>query len=1028
MNIVKKDVLASVTDVNLFIQGLDFVESDFRKVDLINSVEDENVRFSLLEHLQNESDKMRIIDSISDIQLKIQALDFLEKDYNKEKIISSVEDENIRYSLLGYLQSDFSKVNVIKTFGNENLLHRAFVEYELNSITIKNILVGVSNDEAKVRLLSFLDSDSLKLEVIDSVSNEAIKLNGLHSVDSIENKLIILSGIHDNNIVKNGLDMLDNYKEAMRNLFDKGNFCYLYSFDNDILYNVFDDKKVKILNEYKKINDEKIRDVYSSYIIRNFEDIQTNQLSDISMLLSRIEMSNSSELRAFGDKIANQVLNQENPIKFFDSVEDIFVKNNIPYVGKVFEVFKLLHNKPSDYRNDSPMLNRFKDSKHSVQMMDLIIFNDLIKCSFGSNNKSLKNFLNNIEDGNMVLNQVMKDIDSIHSLDNHTKIDLSKYLDKIEIMLDNYDHWKAGVKNPRDNRELLFRIQNVVHRLQLQGDNYSDIPDILVRKFCGFAGIDSFSSAKRYFDYIVSSTNQRNMDSVNRPFVLEEGDFVKGLGDFKYLHNILQNGSVCKEFLGDAANTDLTPLDTDLARILPEDLDGKKSNELGKIIRSTESSSYGNIYVVLKNNLDRIEVTRDMNGEKQNYKSNRFLKLEAFKTRSAGHYGIRTGFPSSEISYFVSDNHIDRIGLEIAMNGFYIPVVDSNGKLVFTVDDYQNLTSKMQGLSYYDNSQYSISENLESDDILAIRDKMKDVKRVNKERREAINKTITSALAGVGLSLKNEMDGNLEVGNVEFIDTGSTGRDSNILGDDDFDFVMRLDNEIMLDDNKKAKVKDALLDKLGREHRGETVNGNFRFINVKIDGVLDPINLDISFIPKTDKIEYSSDYCLVDRYRSIKEQYPDKYDTVLANVIEAKMLLKSGEVYKKQQGGISGIGVENWILQNGGSLYDAAKSFVEVADGKDLNQFKKVYSVWDFGENQFTEERRKNYSNFYAHDNYLDYLTDAGYSKMQQVLGEYLNKVDNKIQSDVNDMIIESEVDKNNININANADMKTGRK
>ena len=83
--------------------------------------------------------------------------------------------------------------------------------------------------------------------------------------------------------------------------------------------------------------------------------------------------------------------------------------------------------------------------------------------------------------------------------------------------------------------------------------------------------------------------------------------------------------------------------------------------------------------------MDRIEVTRDMNGEKQNYKSNRFLKLEAFKTRSAGHYGIRTGFPSSEISYFVSDNHIDRIGLEIVMNGFYIPVVDSNGKLVFNL-------------------------------------------------------------------------------------------------------------------------------------------------------------------------------------------------------------------------------------------------------------------------------------------------------------------------------------------------------
>lgn len=84
------------------------------------------------------------------------------------------------------------------------------------------------------------------------------------------------------------------------------------------------------------------------------------------------------------------------------------------------------------------------------------------------------------------------------------------------------------------------------------------------------------------------------------------------------------------------------------------------------------------------------------------------------------------------------------------------------------------------------------------------------------------------------------------------------------------------------------------------EHRQEIVNGNFRFENVHIKGIEEPIKLDISFIQKSDKLDYSSDEVLRDRLTSIKEQHPEEYNLVLANIIEAKRILKEGEIYKKQ--------------------------------------------------------------------------------------------------------------------------------
>ena len=83
------------------------------------------------------------------------------------------------------------------------------------------------------------------------------------------------------------------------------------------------------------------------------------------------------------------------------------------------------------------------------------------------------------------------------------------------------------------------------------------------------------------------------------------------------------------------------------------------------------------------------------------------------------------------------------------------------------------------------------------------------------------------------------------------------------------------------------------------------------------------------------------------------------------------------------------VGIENWVLQNGGSFYKAAESFLKVAnESKDLEEFRSKYSVWDFGENHISTEK-----NIYAHDNFVYNMSPEGYERMKEALERYIEAV-----------------------------------
>ena len=502
--------------------------------------------------------------------------------------------------------------------------------------------------------------------------------------------------------------------------------------------------------------------------------------------------------------------------------------------------------------------------------------------------------------------------------------------------------------------------------------------------FCHFAGIETMQEAKDYITNKIQAAEQRNIDASRQDMVLEEGDYIKGIsGGILYLGNILQNGSVSKEYLGASADSDATPLDTDVSRIMSSE--GTTKDKIFK----TEAASYGDVYFVLKGD-DRFLITRDENGE-HDVKRDKD-KLEIFKTGviGGGHYGIRTGFSSSDINYIVTSDYDEKIALEIVMNGFYIPIANLDGKIIFTYQDYQMLKSKMNGLSYFGQDTYEFSENLVTPYTQELADQIEQSNEEVRVKREKINKLITSSLEEIGLQLKTSIDGDLTEGFAELIDTGSTGRGTNKPGDGDFDFIMRLDRKILSDPAKLSKLKQVLLSKLGSGINNTTSSGDFRLKDVYIEPNV-KVDIDITFVEKTDQVSYSTDMCLQDRLQTIYRTDKEKYKYVVANILLAKKVLKEANAYKPyrsdmSQGGMGGVGIENWVLQHGGSFYDAATTFIQASEGKTFEEFKNDYKVWDFGENHLASKKGN-----YPHDNFIfANMSEDGFKKMKAALKKYL--------------------------------------
>ena len=877
---------------------------------------------------------------------------------NIEKTLGRTEGYKLIIPYLKYFEKIYFNYN------EENLTKTTLLD-EINNKIFKNIIDGnvdYNNDmpeSFKKKYPSLFIDEKAPKEIKDKF------YNGKFTLEDFNNDINIFDYFKNTNIAY---------------AFGKDYYWTIPLFEN-----IDNDKanysRLKIIAEYQKIPYYDLGDTFKEYCSENASNLEDDKIRTIVIALEKLSYSNSSEMYKLKKSIASQVIKLPNLLEKLDNIEKIFTKNNLPTVGKVYSCFEILHPAFDGFNFTNSMVSPIL--KHKSNMgREFTVFSDLIRTTFASNNRSVNNYLDNIEKGSTLYADIKNNktnYDELSEIDKEELKLFGKHLDTL------YNSTRQGKKDESiiTSNNDLEKINNLVMKLSPDGSDNYNVADRVVRMFCGYAGIDTLKEAKNFISNKVGMAEIRNTKEAKKDMTLEKGDFIKGIGNITYLGNMLQNGSVSKEYLGADATSDLTPLDTDVSMILNDE--GTISEKISK----TEAASYGPIYFVLKND-DRFMITRDSEGEK-NLK-NDMTKLETFYTGVLGsdHYGIRTGFSSSDINYIVTDSYDKRIGLEIAMNGFYIPVANKEGKITFSRNDYDNLRSKMNGLSYYGMDNYIFSDNLITEETEEIKNELEDNNVVTSAKREKINKKIAESISKLGLELKDKIDGDLTEGKIELIDTGSTGRGTNKPGDGDFDFMMRLDKSIMLKSNKLAEVKNNILEGLGKENTDEmTGNGDFRLKNVNIGEEV--VDVDISFVTKTDKINYSTDMALEDRLATIKRLDEEKYQYVVANILLAKQVLKETNVYKPSrsdanQGGLGGVGIENWILQNGGSFIDATESFLAASEDKSFEKFKQNYQIWDFGENHMASSK-----NLYPHDNFVENMNSDGYERMTSTLKKYIN-------------------------------------
>lgn len=784
------------------------------------------------------------------------------------------------------------------------------------------------------------------------------------------------------------------------------------------------EKKLKIARDYENIPEDEgeLQDEYISAIVERYDEVDDKLLKTFREVLFRLLYSNSSKLSRLRVELVVPITRSDNPMKSLKEIEDIYLKNHLPDVSKTYQVFRILHtdkdgklNLNTNY-NSSPVL-----LGHGARSNELIISSDLIKVAMESNNPSIRGYIDSIKNGYKLYLDYLKD--GFSSYEENKKNEKMEQLKNFSKMLLAIYNGSLLGKNSKleSSSNVISDIEKVILLLSPNGSIDYDLTDRVTKMFVYFAGFNNYNELLEHMDMRREYAELRNRERVNHPFVLHKGDLIKGINNPKYLMPTLTNGAVASEFLGGGASSrgDCTPLDTDFSYVNDNEI------SLDQGISHSISIGYGPVWIIIENGDPDICLTRNSNGSTL---TNQFQKgkVELFETNGSGHFGIRTGIGSTHISYIVTDDYNPKMGVEVALNGFYIPIVNRRGKVLFSPEDYDKIREKMNGLSHFGLDNFTFSPNLMTKEIEEITKEIESNHQKTKVIGDIIKREIYNALQNIevgneilSFSIKDCIDGDLSPGIIEVIDTGSTGRGTNSIDDADFDFMLRIDASLF----KNSMKKRAIIEKIAKLlDAGTNLNGDIRAKNVKINGLDKPVDIDISFEPKKDNISYSTDMCLKDRLNTIYEQDREKYKEVCANILYAKEVLKNGGCYYKHghskctgYGGLGGVGIENWILQHGGSFIDAAESFLKACmnDDKtgyvDWNTFKNRYSVWDFGENFHGSENQ--------HDNFVySNMDEDGYKKMIEVLKLELEKI--RKNDDLVEMLTDDEdVSRNDIAI-----------
>ena len=174
-----------------------------------------------------------------------------------------------------------------------------------------------------------------------------------------------------------------------------------------------DDKWLAIIDGYGSVGEggdwNSPHNIFGEYVSSHYDELTAEQIRWTADIITRLANSNASELSERSEAFAGELLKLDSDKipEALTRIEDIYIHNHLPYVGKNYLVFRTMH--PSDnLENDfdfgssstiSPVLQQatgdLKSGKldQMLNSRDTIIISDLLRASLGSNNRSIREYL-----------------------------------------------------------------------------------------------------------------------------------------------------------------------------------------------------------------------------------------------------------------------------------------------------------------------------------------------------------------------------------------------------------------------------------------------------------------------------------------------------------------------------------------------------------------------------------------------------------------------------------------------------------
>lgn len=350
---------------------------------------------------------------------------FVHDVYNdKGYAISSPNSYNIMLSYGKWIESAF-KINGFKDFKLQPIMSKDDLLSEMDASILQAILEGnMKYDENmpnhfKKRNSTMFLSEKVPENIRNKFYNREFTIEDFNS----NPKLLELFG--ETNIIC-GLSEKISWMMPL---------CYNNENSKQANYD-----RLQIVSKYSKIQDLELQQAFKEYIIKSYKDIDTKKINSALDVLSKISLSNSNEIHTFRKALAIAALNDSNPTEYFNRCEEVFTtRNTVPTFVKLYTCFITLYQNTGKLNEilksesqPSPILK-----KSSAQDRTTIIFSDLMRSAFGSNNRSLQNFFENIEVGNMLYEDIKNKKVQYESLEKSQQENLKKFCKILSTLYNN---------------------------------------------------------------------------------------------------------------------------------------------------------------------------------------------------------------------------------------------------------------------------------------------------------------------------------------------------------------------------------------------------------------------------------------------------------------------------------------------------------------------------------------------------------------------------------------------------------------